>query len=75
MGKNAGGQLAKLKAAKGGNVALARAVIETASTRQNPAEYVAGAIRASSLAAKPLTEFQRKQAETNDVRVHSAESS
>ena len=70
LGKNAGGQLAKLKVAKGGNVALARAVIETASTKHSPAEYVAGAIRASSLAAKPLTEFQRKQAETNDVRAN-----
>lgn len=78
LGKNAGGQLAKLKAAKGGNVALARAVIETASTKENPAEYVAGAIRASLQSAnashpnslKPLTEFQRKQAEANDVRAN-----
>jgi Mn-dependent DtxR family transcriptional regulator len=77
LGKNAGGQLAKLKASKGGNVALARAVIETASTKENPAEYVAGAIRTSLAAAasnptssKPLTEFQRKQAETNDVRAN-----
>jgi len=70
LGKSAGGQIAKLKAAKGGNVALARAVIEAASTKENPAEYVAAAIRAGPRSgfAKPLTEFQRKQQETNDVR-------
>lgn len=45
LGNNAGGQIAKLKAAKGGNVALARSVIEQASTKQNPREYVAAAIR------------------------------
>ncbi|BEV44787.1 hypothetical protein [Afipia carboxidovorans] len=67
LGKSAGGQIAKLKAAKGGNVALARSVIEAASTKQNPAEYVAAAIRAGPPSAKPLTEFQRKQQETRDV--------
>jgi hypothetical protein len=72
LGKNAGGLLAKLKAAKGGNVALARAALETASTKENPKEYIGGVLRAeaqgASQGAKPLTEFQRKQAETNDVR-------
>lgn len=69
LGKSAGGQLAKLKAAKGGNVALARAALEAASQAQNPAEYIAGVIRAGPHGpAKPLTEFQRKQQETNDVR-------
>lgn len=71
LGKSAGGQLANLKKAKGGNVALARAALETASTKDNPAEYVAAAIRASPPGtAKPLTEFQRKQAETNDIRAN-----
>lgn len=70
LGANAGGQLAKLKAAKGGNVALARAALEAASQAQSPAEYIAGVIRAGPRVnvARPLTEFQRKQQETNDVR-------
>lgn len=45
LGRKAGGLIAKLKAAKGGNLALARAVIEQASTKQNPTEYIAAAIR------------------------------
>jgi len=45
LGKSAGGQITKLKQAKGGNVALARAVIEAASTKENPGEYVAAVIR------------------------------
>ncbi|MBB5045941.1 hypothetical protein HNR60_000676 [Rhodopseudomonas rhenobacensis] len=45
LGKSAGGQIVKLKNAKGGNVALARAAIEQASTKQNPAEYIAAVIR------------------------------
>jgi len=44
LGRNAGGQIAKLKRAKG-SIALARAAIETASTKDNPAEYVAACIR------------------------------
>ncbi|MGC2077132.1 MAG: hypothetical protein WA728_14080 [Xanthobacteraceae bacterium] len=39
-GQNAGGLIAKLLKAKGKNVALARAAIETASTKQNPREYL-----------------------------------
>lgn len=66
LGKSAGGQIAKLKAAKGGNVALARAAIEAASTKQNPAEYIAACCRDGPI-AKPLTEFQRKQQETTNV--------
>lgn len=45
LGKSAGGLIAKLKAAKGGNVALARAAIEQASTKQNPSEYIAAVVR------------------------------
>lgn len=44
LGPKAGGQIAKLKAAKGGVVSLARAVIETAASKDKPAEYVAAAI-------------------------------
>lgn len=68
LGKSAGGQIARLLKAKGGNVALARSALEAASTKQNPAEYVAAAARDGPRSAKPLTEFQRKQQETNDAR-------
>lgn len=54
LGKSAGGQIVKLLRAKGGNVSLARAAIETAKTKENPAEYVAAAIRGPP-ADRPLT--------------------
>lgn len=44
LGQGAGGLIAKLKKAKGNNVALARAAIEAASTKQNPHEYVGSMI-------------------------------
>lgn len=44
LGQNAGGQISKLLKAKG-SVALARATIETASTKENPREYVAAILR------------------------------
>lgn len=40
LGKQAGGMISKLLAAKKKNVALARAAIEQASTKDNPREYV-----------------------------------
>ncbi len=40
LGQNAGGLIAKLLKAKGSNIALARAAIETASTKENPREYI-----------------------------------
>lgn len=45
LGKGAGGLIAELLKAKGRNVALARAALETASTKQNPTEYVAAICR------------------------------
>lgn len=45
LGKSAGGQITKLLRAKGNNVALARAAIEQASTKQNPAEYIGAVVR------------------------------
>jgi hypothetical protein len=45
LGKSAGGLIVKLKNAKGGNVNLARAAIEQASTKQNPAEFIAACIK------------------------------
>ena len=40
LGKTSGGLIAQLLKAKGGETALARAAIETASTKQDPREYV-----------------------------------
>jgi uncharacterized protein YdaU (DUF1376 family) len=40
LGPKAGATITQLKAAKGGNVALARAAIEQASQAENPREYV-----------------------------------
>lgn len=44
LGKSAGGQITKLLRAQDGSIPKARAIIETASTRANPAEYVAAVI-------------------------------
>lgn len=74
LGKRAGGLIAKLKAAKGGNIALARAAIEQASTKQDPAQYVGGVIRGGTGPpvfpervtngfATILMEFERKDRE------------
>jgi hypothetical protein len=41
LGKSSGGLIAKLIKSKNGNLALARAAIEQASTKQNPSEYIA----------------------------------
>lgn len=45
LGKNAGGLVKKLLGAKDGNVALARAAIEQASTKSDPREYLGAIIR------------------------------
>lgn len=44
LGAKAGSLIARLKLAKGGSISHARAVIEQASTKQNPREYVGAAI-------------------------------
>jgi hypothetical protein len=44
LGKNAGGQIARLLKAKGGLVNLARAAIEAAASKDKPGEYIAKAI-------------------------------
>jgi uncharacterized protein YdaU (DUF1376 family) len=51
LGDNAGGLIKNLIKAKAGSIALARAAIETASTKQDPREYIAGCIRGSEAAA------------------------
>lgn len=45
LGKNAGGMISTLLKAKQWDVAIARSIIEAAATKQDPREYVAGAIR------------------------------
>lgn len=76
LGKNAGGQIAKLKAAKGGNVALARAVIEQASTKQSAREYVAAAINGGTgppnFAEKQTNGFVTRLVNRSQDREHAA---
>lgn len=45
LGKDAGSFIAKLKKSQKGNVALTRALLETASTKDTPREYLARVIR------------------------------
>lgn len=45
LGEKAGGLIKKLLLAKDKNIALTRAALELASTKQNPSEYVAAIIR------------------------------
>lgn len=45
LGKSAGGMIVKLLKAKSSNIAAARAVIEIASMKENPREFVGAAIR------------------------------
>lgn len=51
LGRTSGGQVTKLLAAKDGNVVLARAVLERASTSGDPAAYIAKAITHSASGA------------------------
>lgn len=44
-GKKSGGLILQLLKSKGNNVALARSVIELASTKQDPREFIAAAVR------------------------------
>jgi hypothetical protein len=44
LGETSGGLIKRLLAAKEGNIPLARAAIEQASTKQNPREYIAGVV-------------------------------
>ena len=48
LGDGAGGFLQKLLALKHGNIALARAAVEQASTMDNPREYIGGILRGGS---------------------------
>lgn len=50
LGNSAGGMIKNLLASKGGDIALARAALETASTKSNPREYIGGVTRKSPAA-------------------------
>lgn len=45
LGQSSGGLIRNLLAAKAGNVSLARAALETASTKQDPREYIGAIVR------------------------------
>jgi hypothetical protein len=45
LGQNAGGLIADLKRSQDGNISKTRAIIETASTKQDPRQYVGGVIK------------------------------
>jgi uncharacterized protein YdaU (DUF1376 family) len=54
LGRESGGLIRKLLKAKAGNVALARAAIEQASTKQNPREYIGRIVRGASEETKRI---------------------
>lgn len=53
FGPKAGGMIVRILKAKGGNVALARAAIEQASTKQDPLEYAAAIARGPPVGVGP----------------------
>lgn len=62
LGKTAGGQIAKLKAMFGGDVARTRAYLEDAAVKSDPGEYVAATIRKHAGKPPPASgglDFQR----------------
>ena len=56
LGKNAGAMITKLLKAKGGNIALAMAALETASTKNKPTEYIGGVVAAVAKQARTIME-------------------
>lgn len=54
LGSSAGGLVRKLLSAKGGNLSLARAAIETASTKEAPREYVGAAINGAAPGSRDM---------------------
>lgn len=55
LGKGCGGLVTKLKQAKGGSIAEARAAIEMASTKHDPRQYIGGVInKATEQAGNPV---------------------
>jgi uncharacterized protein YdaU (DUF1376 family) len=62
LGPGTGGLITNLLKAKDGNVALARAAIETASTKGNPREYI-GAIARKPKSEAEMTADERREAQ------------
>lgn len=60
LGEKAGGMIVNLLNAKGRNVSSARAAIETASTTQNPREFIGAAIRGPRSQASGGNAFARR---------------
>lgn len=60
LGEGSGAMIAKLLKAKGRNVALARAAIEQASTKNKPLEYIAAICRGPPM-VKPQTAHQAER--------------
>jgi uncharacterized protein YdaU (DUF1376 family) len=54
LGRASGGLIRNLLKAKAGNIALARAAIEQASTKQNPREYISRIVRGASEETKRI---------------------
>lgn len=57
---NSGGLATQLLQAKGENVALARAALETATTKANPREYIGGIIRGKETSGVSMDEHGRE---------------
>jgi hypothetical protein len=60
LGPKAGGLIASLKRAKGGDIAAAMIALETAASKQNPAEYIGAIIRGPQSTA-PTSQKEHKQ--------------
>lgn len=66
LGPKAGGMISKLKAAKGGSIPLARAAIEAAATKHDPAEYIGAICRGPPARAAPATHREQHRQEWID---------
>lgn len=60
LGKQAGGLITQLLKSRGGNVALARSVIEVASTKGDPKQYLGGVLRGPDK-GEDAESFERKR--------------
>jgi hypothetical protein len=67
LGQKSGGLIAKLLKVRGGNVALARAAIETAATKEAPIEFIAAICRGPP-AFQPRTRKEQESQDWHDAR-------
>lgn len=79
LGASAGGQLAKLLKANGGNVSLSRSTLELAATKHKPAEFFARAVQPQSngppsgrggFASVLMDKHMERQNDTSDSEPH-----